>query len=854
MGSPIIFKGANAKMLNSGGLEFKNGMTIEPYAGNPNGVITRTKGSLIQDKTNAQVYINTTGAAIWKALSQDDTAATLEFSGFTNQDYVNVAYDSTAMTITLTGVYDAYWLGQKLPSLATGFVSPAHVANLDVVYYLYYDAGGLTWDTNPWTFDKLQIAYVYYGTTDKFALRETHGLMQWETHRELHTTIGTYRYSGGDETAVILNDVAVASRRPSFLPLYIMDEDLKTSVNQLPTGTYTRAWLTGAGVMNFAKAESEIIALNIAQPYYNEFTATWGQTPLTENQHTCVWVIALPTASDTDSQAYRYLFLQGQTAGSLASQQVREPSNVEVGNLASLSPEFCFVHKFILKYVGGDWVIVESTPLAFNRASITGTTGVYWATTENVDLIAGNTAATAIKTVQDVISHQWSSGRVDTAPTITDNGDNTVDVSTCEVMLRDNNSSYADLRLWKLTAITNQSVPLETTRYVVADFSGGAPVLAVRTPGSSGVNNKSVIAMAVLVNAGGTIHRTDFGDNNADVAQRLAVYLGTRYGQVARLSGATPTSPAGRYVALTSGSYAIGFIPFTVALFDTTGADRFTSVYGDAVTGWTRTAAVAQLTNTHYWNPSTHLLTALSSSSGGFYTCWWIFQLVDTPNKVVAFLHTAQSNSIATIRSATITTDVPIELTNRIGPSTLIAKIIVRQGQANAQEVINIVSADSQQTPTSDHNSLGGLDGGTVGQYYHLTSAQHTIATQAASGSLSGYVDTTVQTFAGDKTFSGAFKASAGFTLAYRSMTATGAILTTDHYVDIDHAATAIEATLPTAGSVAGKIFVLTRVNLATVRILCTGVETINGSTFLDLPNMYSSVSIHSNGTNWIIH
>jgi hypothetical protein len=125
---------------------------------------------------------------------------------------------------------------------------------------------------------------------------------------------------------------------------------------------------------------------------------------------------------------------------------------------------------------------------------------------------------------------------------------------------------------------------------------------------------------------------------------------------------------------------------------------------------------------------------------------------------------------------------------------------------------------------------------------------------QAASGIAYGHVDDGAQTIAGAKTFSGAFKASAGFTLAYRSMTATGAILTTDLYVDLDHAATAVEATLPTAASVAGKTFVLTRVNLATVRILCTGVETINGSAFLDLPNMYSSVSIHSNGTNWIIH
>ena len=44
---------------------------------------------------------------------------------------------------------------------------------------------------------------------------------------------------------------------------------------------------------------------------------------------------------------------------------------------------------------------------------------------------------------------------------------------------------------------------------------------------------------------------------------------------------------------------------------------------------------------------------------------------------------------------------------------------------------------------TVGHNTTSGLQGGAVDQYYHLTSAQHTIATQAASTSLSGYLSST---------------------------------------------------------------------------------------------------------------
>jgi hypothetical protein len=43
-------------------------------------------------------------------------------------------------------------------------------------------------------------------------------------------------------------------------------------------------------------------------------------------------------------------------------------------------------------------------------------------------------------------------------------------------------------------------------------------------------------------------------------------------------------------------------------------------------------------------------------------------------------------------------------------------------------------------TATPNHNDLSGLDGGSIGAYFHMTSAEHTIATQAATGTVSGYL------------------------------------------------------------------------------------------------------------------
>lgn len=56
---------------------------------------------------------------------------------------------------------------------------------------------------------------------------------------------------------------------------------------------------------------------------------------------------------------------------------------------------------------------------------------------------------------------------------------------------------------------------------------------------------------------------------------------------------------------------------------------------------------------------------------------------------------------------------------------------------------VTIGSNDIAYDGGAFHNTFSDLQGGTTSQYYHLTSAQHTIATQAASTSLSGYLSST---------------------------------------------------------------------------------------------------------------
>ena len=144
------------------------------------------------------------------------------------------------------------------------------------------------------------------------------------------------------------------------------------------------------------------------------------------------------------------------------------------------------------------------------------------------------------------------------------------------------------------------------------------------------------------------------------------------------------------------------------------------------------------------------------------------------------------------------------------------------------------------------HNSLAGLQGGSSNNYYHLTSAQATVATQAASGSQNGYLSSADWTTFNNK------GSSATYTLS--SQTNTYAIQTSDQVLLLDGTSNTFAATLPTAVGVTGKWYKLICINATNaVNIATTSSQTINGSTTYYFTGQYDGIEVTSNGSNWNI-
>lgn len=329
-----------------------------------------------------------------------------EPTGFFDPDNVIVSYDSTTRKVTLTGNVEAYWRGKHIPILTSGWISDAH-PDVNGTYYLYYD-GDLnifSFTTTPWSFDKLMIAFINYGATYKWAIRECHGTMDWKSHQEFHRVIGTYKESGGELSNYVLNSTTAANRRPYVSATYIFDEDIRTINPALTTNSYTIANLTGADATNaFALSQTDIVPLSGSNPYYNQWNgSTWTQTLMANNSYMNVYLLAIPTTADSESQSYRYMWVQGQNNGDLPTVNAYTTKDLNIGSLTLYATEIIFIAKVTIRYRAADWSIVSVTNLTGSSFSQIGTpSGSFLASVSTDATLTGNgTLSNPLSVVQN---------------------------------------------------------------------------------------------------------------------------------------------------------------------------------------------------------------------------------------------------------------------------------------------------------------------------------------------------------------------------------------------------------------------------------------------------------------------
>lgn len=278
-------------------------------------------------------------------------------TGFVDNGSITVSYDHANRQITLTGDLRYQWRGH-IRELTSPWVSPIHT-NTEATHYLYSSDGtNFAWSTTSWDFDMVMIALVRYRTlaVNTFALREVHGLMDKDSHEELHSQVGTYRVSGGLPIAgtYTLNTASDAATTPGFDAAIVKDEDLQTTVSAWTEGSYTQ-FHVGAG-------STSVFTLGAAFPFQsagsfllvNDVT-TGALSPGINNRYYNVYQLLIPATADANSQAYRTVFIQPQaTHTSLAAAQAEDPRGLSLGDLGGTIPEYVVFSRLTYLTANGD--------------------------------------------------------------------------------------------------------------------------------------------------------------------------------------------------------------------------------------------------------------------------------------------------------------------------------------------------------------------------------------------------------------------------------------------------------------------------------------------------------------------
>jgi len=319
--------------------------------------------------------------------------------GFEDPKGINESYDYTQRKITFTHASGevAIWHKGLRYSFASPYTPTQQHSATSGRYYLYLvDGGTPTWNASPWDWElHTPMGYVTYNdpTGIYFGIRECHGLQDWETTKELHEKMGTYKRSGGLLTAGTYATGAGGDTDLNVTPgtdqVTIADEDLPSVNGDWVQGSYTRVHFISSLAV-FTTSSALPFPVNAGAIQYNSGGTSLAAMPA-NNTYVNVYVIYVPVMSDTESQKYRTLWMIGQsTYTSLATAQAEDPRGMNFGDLGNIFTEFVpavqITYRYNNTYGGSGKTRIEAAPIniTWSKAYYVGATGITPSTHNNL--------------------------------------------------------------------------------------------------------------------------------------------------------------------------------------------------------------------------------------------------------------------------------------------------------------------------------------------------------------------------------------------------------------------------------------------------------------------------------------
>ena len=242
------------------------------------------------------------------------------------------------------------------------------------------------------------------------------------------------------------------------------------------------------------------------------------------------------------------------------------------------------------------------------------------------------------------------------------------------------------------------------------------------TTDDSILNLSNRIALYIVSWVAGTIHSIGFDTMGHGLPQKteLSVLRTTPYKRTTA-GGLMISEDGALHVQLTGSIVYAGTTPNNIFPYNSV-TDILTQCYH--VGGvWNYSSASHTYNNTQY-DDGTNLVTLGNNK----FKCVWFFRSIGDSKEVFYVNGIAEYNSVATAQLGTVPPIPPV-----VGWHCMLVGRIIIGKNAVSGVVQSAFSQVFTAIPTTEHNSLSGIQGGAVGDYQHLTNAQVTSFTNKPS-------------------------------------------------------------------------------------------------------------------------
>lgn len=279
--------------------------------------------------------------------------------------------------------------------------------------------------------------------------------------------------------------------------------------------------------------------------------------------------------------------------------------------------------------------------------------------------------------------------------------------------LNDGQGSKTQLVSWD--AISN--LPLAGVGYNLIYWDASEATFAVQLKENFYANFNFVTDFTVgrVYYDGSTILVRLCGMNRWNFARRVQMFGEERF-PVERATGLIIGESGTRNLTITAGVMWAELVNrFSINAFDSSITDSFTYWRRNGSGGWTATATQTQINNTNYDDGDGTLGTITANRYG----VHWVYVVHDSSVHVVY----GQGNyTLAQAELAQAPATIPGVLT---AYANFLGRIIIQKSSDTFAEIASAFTTTLSATTVTEHNDLSGLQGGTAGQYYHVTSEQY---------------------------------------------------------------------------------------------------------------------------------